>query len=171
MTRLVVKLTGLVLALAVVAGCGKEEEPKVLLPMALRRPTPVDSTLPGEMAEGREKAFGFPMPRDMKIIARMEKVWTAETTMSLESVANYVRARVETDKVETGPSRTVFMEAKPRYDASKTVKVTVARKSGKTLLIVRDKTRVPAEKGLTEEERWRQAGIGPDGKPIGDENK
>ena len=165
------KRTGLAFALLAMVGCGKEEEPKILLPMALHRPTPVDSTLPGEMAEGRERAFGFPMPRDMKIIARMEKVWTGETTLALESVANYVRARIATENVETGPSRTVFTDAVPRYDASKTIKVTVARKSGKTLLIVRDKTRRPAEKGLSEEERWRRAGIGPDGKPIGDENK
>lgn len=169
MTRLTVKLTCLLLALAA-AGCGKEEEPKVLLPMALR-PTPVDSTLPGEMAEGVEVAFGFPLPRDVKVIARMAKVWTAESGMGLEPVANYVRARVETEKVETGPSQTVFVDAVPRGDSTKTVKITVARKGGKTLLIVRDKTRKPAEKGLTEEERWRQAGIGPDGKPIGDENK
>jgi len=158
------------LSMGATAGCAEEEEPKTLLPMVLR-PTPVDDTLPGEMAEGREMAFGLPMPRDMKIIARMARVWTGETSLGLEPVANYVRARVDTETIETGPSRTVFMDAVPRHDTSKTIKVMVARKAGKTLLIVRDETRRPAEKGLTEEERWRQAGIGPDGKPIGDENK
>lgn len=156
-------------AAASLTACGSDEPPRVLLPMALH-PAPVDATRPGEMAEGSVRAFGLPLPRDVNLVAQLPKAWTAESAMGLSAVANFVRDRVATERVETGPTRTVFMDAVPRDDEGKTLRVTVARKAGKTLIIVRDETRVPAEKGLTERERWEQAGIGPDGKPFGDEN-
>ena len=38
--------------------------------------------------------------------------------------------------------------------------------NGRVEMVVRDRTPPPVEEGLTEEERWRQAGMTPDGKVL-----
>jgi hypothetical protein len=87
-----------------------------------------------------------------------------------ESLANYVRERVDVERVEIGVARTVFPSARIRggaADRSYEIEV-VAGNGTPTRLVVRDVTphgpNGPPE--MTEAERWRQAGRGPDGKPL-----
>ncbi len=138
---------------------------------AVDRP-PLDTTLPGELAEGTHKAFGLAVPRRMKVYGNFNSVVFASGFVPVEDVANYVRKRVTAERVETGPTKTVFLRATlnpikgepPRAPVPLRIEVEV--KAGETQLTVRDETAKPPEPGLTDEERWRKAGFKPDGTPA-----
>src|SRR5690606_25971313 len=91
------------IALATLAGCDAEEvmPPGTLKAPASARP-PLDRLAAGELAEGRAAAFGLRLPRELVIDARFPGEVHASGPVAAESVANYVRARVDVSHVEIG---------------------------------------------------------------------
>jgi hypothetical protein len=93
-----------------------------------------------------------------------------EGSIPPEALANYVRDRVDVERVEIGVARTVFPSARIRGGAvDRMYQIEVVAGNGTpTRLVVRDVTphgrNGPPE--MTDEERWRQAGLTPDGKPL-----
>jgi hypothetical protein len=131
---------------------------------------PVDRLLPAELAAGEGQVFGLAVPRGMTIKASVSDSALLEGNIPPEALANYVRDRVDVAHVEIGVARTVFPSARIRggaADRSYEIEV-VAGNGTPTRLVVRDVTphgpNGPPE--MTEEERWRQAGRAPDGKPL-----
>jgi len=127
------------------------------------RTAPVDHLRPGEIAEGTESAFGLPIPRDMRIRERYAESVYAVGRVGFEPLANYVRERVEAKRVDTGPAKTVFVGAVLKSDPGRRVHVEVRRGGGLVELVVRDETPKPVDPGLSEEEKWKRAGVRPDG--------
>ena len=127
---------------------------------------PVDEALPDEIAEGTEQAFGLLLPRRMAVKARFSDAVVAAGKLPAEAVSNYVRERVDATHIDTGPAKTVFTDAKIRAARDRVVRVEVVVLGAQTQLIVRDETRPPAKPGLSEEERWRELGLKPDGTPL-----
>ena len=157
---------GLLVAAALafaLTGCVDEEPRLELLPSGIAHGNPVDTTEPGELPEGTLVAFGLKLPRRMKLVAKMDDAVFAVGQMRLEDVANYIRRRVDTDEVDTGPSKTRFVGAKVR-GGDKTVDIEVAIVPRGVQVVVRDRTRKPAEEGLSEKDRWDRVGLTPDGK-------
>ncbi|MBI4704625.1 MAG: hypothetical protein HY744_26270 [Deltaproteobacteria bacterium] len=126
----------------------------------------VDTTEEGELAEGTERAFGLVLPREMRVAARFPDEVFAGGEVRFEAASNFVRQRVAAEHVETGPVRTVFVRAHPKAEPKRELHVIVTRKAGGVELVVRDQTPRPAERGLTEEERWKQLGLTPHGEQI-----
>jgi hypothetical protein len=86
-----------------------------------------------------------------------------------EALANYVRERVELERVEIGAASTVFPRAKiTRGAPDKLYDLVVAPLNGRlTELTIRDVTPRPkSAPGTSEAERWRRAGRKPDGSPL-----
>jgi len=127
---------------------------------------PVDQALPGELAEGDVRVFGFPLPRVMEIKGRFDDVAFAAGHAPADQVANYVRQRVTADRILTGPEKTVFSRAAVKATPGPLVTISVVSHGDKTEVEVRDITPKPAKSGLTPEERWRELGLKPDGTPI-----
>ena len=98
----------------------------------------------------------------MTVRARFPDTIYARGRVALEPLANYVRQRVDAKRVDTGPVKTVFVQATLKADPKRQVRVEVSSKGGIAQLMVRDQTRPPAEKGLSPEERWRRSGVTPD---------
>jgi hypothetical protein len=155
------------LALALALGaCGKKADDAPPQAAAAPAPASPDELRPGELAEGKERAFGLPLPRHMRISARFPDAIFAIGAISPEHVANYVRERVVADGVETGPAKTVFTKAKLKAGDDKTVmRIEVAQRGADTELVVRDQTPQPIKAG-TPEERMREHGMTLDGKLI-----
>jgi hypothetical protein len=146
--------------------CARPEPPKELLPMGMRL-APVDRVERGELAEGDTRVFGFKLPRDMTIESRLPKTVYAGGSVAFVALSNYVRQRVKAAKVATGPSKTVFEEAVVLRDKKHTLYVEVSKaESGRVELVVRDRSRKMAPQGLTEEQRWRKAGMNMKGEVI-----
>jgi hypothetical protein len=84
-----------------------------------------------------------------------------------QALTHYVRERVSVAHVELAGTRTVFPNAKIRGGAPNRVHhIEIVSDGPKTLLVLRDVTPPPVVRGLSEAERWRRAGMTPDGKPL-----
>lgn len=156
------------LLLFAVACSAEEEEPLLLYPGVI--PTqPLDVVEAGELAPGTESAFGLELPREMRVQAKLEDAWHAKGNLHFDDVANFVRRRVLARKEETGPTKTVFVDAAILGDPQeRRVQVEVSKRDAKVFMVIRDRTPKPAAKGLSEAERWRRAGIGKNGKVLRD---
>lgn len=164
-------LAALALACAAATACRSGADapppPAPSASAAARRSTSADQVVPGELAEGTDQAFGLPIPRKMRVRLRFPDEIVATGEIPAEQVSNYVRQRVLSERVETGPAKTVFSRATLKRDPARFLRVEViSRGTRGAELVVRDVTRPPPEPGLSEEERWRQKGFKPDGTPL-----
>ncbi len=127
---------------------------------------PADRLLPGELAEGSERAFGLALPRVAVVRGRFVDGGYAGVDVAPDRVANYVRQRVSALKVETGPAKTVFSRATVRGQPGVELGIEVLARGAFTELQVRKLPTAKAPAGLSDEERWRAAGFKPDGTPL-----
>ena len=160
----------LALAVALAAGgCRERRSPAELeapAPPPVAPQLPVDRTLPGELAEGTEKAFGLMLPRVMVVRGRFTDFIVGAATVSPDQVANYIRQRVAANQVETGPVKTVFSGAVVQGQPDVLLTIEVLSHGGYTELQVHNLSLVKSAPGLSEDERWQQAGLKRDGTPI-----
>jgi hypothetical protein len=128
---------------------------------------PRDHLDPGEVVEGKERAFGLPLPRLMHIQTRFERTVYLTSPLAPEALVNFVRARVKDGQINPGTSGTLMQNVSPLADPTKRLHVEVRPlRSGdgtKSEMFIRDTTPLPNEPGLTEDERWKKAGLTPSG--------
>lgn len=120
-----------------------------------------DRVDPGEVPEGAEKAFGLPLPRAMRVDARFPDAVRASGPVPLDAIANYVRARVVADRVETGPAKTVFSRATLKVAPERLLRVEVVAFGERTEMIVRDVTRPPGDDTVKPTDPWSRPGFDP----------
>lgn len=146
--------------------CGKKESTSTLPPTPSATISSADRLLPGELAEGRERMMGLPVPRDMRLLRVFDDSAVASGHVDPESVSNYVRTRVDAASAEIGAARTLFPKAHVKGQPDdKIVRIEIVPQLGSTELIFFDITPPVHTPGLSDEERWRKAGVVPD-KPI-----
>ena len=154
-----------VIALAA-AACRKQKAPEPVPVSAPSASPALDQLLPGELAEGNERALGFAVPRDMHLERVFDDSALARGRVPAEALANYVRKRVDVSTVEIGAARTLFAKAHVKgQPPDKTVRIEVMREVEGAVLFLRDTTPPAIPPGLTDEERWRREGVVP-GKPF-----
>lgn len=167
MTRAsVLAASGLVL-LPLLWGCrgGDERRAPSAAPSATAAPPP-DQLQPGELAAGKSKAFGLELPRVMAISAQFPDAIFAKGSPRADDVVGYVRARVVAEREDKSATKTVFQNATLKTSPGRVLSIEVVTRSDHTELVVRDVTRPPAKDGLTEEQRWRELGLTPQGQPL-----
>jgi hypothetical protein len=129
---------------------------------------PLDHLATDELAPGKAEVFGFAVPRDMEVERRLSDRAYVSGRVSPEALANYVRQRVTVSHVEIGAARTVFPMA--RINGGPTDRfftLEVLPDGPRTRLVIKDTTPPPPPvPGLSDAERWRAAGLGPDGRPL-----
>lgn len=157
--------------LATAIGCRREAEIETApaaFPSVAPASTAADQLRPGELAEGKERVYGLVLPRDFRVVRRFGDSTVARGAPPAEQVANYVRERIEAETVEIGPMRTVFVNARLNdEDPERLLRIEVAQQPSASEIVVKDVTPVPIDPELTEEERWRKAGLSPSGKQLG----
>jgi hypothetical protein len=159
-----------ILFAAALPGCKGRRAPQELevppLHSAVTPQTPVDRTLPGELAEGTEKAFGLTLPRVMIVSGRYADLVMAHAEVPADQVVGYIRPRV-TAEVMVSLDRTVFPRAVVPGQPGVELAIEVLVRDGVTALSVRNLSAVPKAPDVkTDEERWRAAGLKPDGTLI-----
>jgi hypothetical protein len=102
----------------------------------------------------------------MIVRARFDDVLFGMADVPPDKLANYIRQRVSAKKVETGPAKTVFSRATVRGQPDVQLDIEVFSHGGATELQVHNLSLVKTPAGLTDEERWRAAGLKPDGTPL-----
>ncbi|HEY0463886.1 MAG TPA: hypothetical protein VGC79_06740 [Polyangiaceae bacterium] len=128
---------------------------------------PVDRLAPDELASGNAEVWGFAVPREMQVEHRYKEVTHLIGRVKPDALANYVRERVIVSHVEIGAARTIFPGARIKGGAvDRVYDLEVIPEPGITRLIIRDTTPPKIVPGLTDAERWRQAGLTPEGRPL-----
>lgn len=166
--------TAVLVSLSVLAsgglGCRAKPapQPAARAPSATASAPPLDRLAPGELAASSTEVFGFALPRGMTLESRMTDRAYARGNVSPEELANYVRTRVAASHVELGAASTLFPMVRIQGGPSDRVfSFEVLRDRAGTRLIIRDVTPPPPPPpGLTPAERWRAAGLSPDGRPL-----
>lgn len=163
-----IKTTMVCLVLGSLVPACRDEPKQNSTPAPVLAPAPPpDQLRPGELAEGTTDAFGLKLPRVMNVDNRFADAVFASGEASHKDVVGYVRERIVAEKVETLATKTVFEGATAKSDPAKKVRIEViAVGAGLSKLVIRDETRPPAKPGLTEEERWREVGLTPQGELI-----
>ncbi len=88
-----------------------------------------------------------------------------------EALIEYLRQRVLAGHVEMAERKVVFPKVALRGDASgQVLKLEVVEDGLSTRLIVYNLTGAPMVEGLSEEERWKRAGMSPSGQLIDQQN-
>ena len=129
---------------------------------------PPDRLAPNEVVEGKEVAFGLPLPRAARVASRWERKVLVTSPLSPEELANFVRARVKDGKLTAGTGSTQLADVVPLHEPTRrlNIEVRVSRSNdgARSEMMIQDATPIAAEPGLTDEERWRKAGFTKDGK-------
>jgi hypothetical protein len=154
------------------AGCRSDtkRDERAAPPPPARSGKPIDRLEPGELAPGVGQVFGLVVPHGMRVVGAFARVAYLEGEVRPEALSNYVKDRVDIERVEIGAASTLFPNARIRGgqpDRVYEIEV-VAGGPRPTRLVVRDVTpvQVNSPPGLSDADRWRQAGRGPDGKPL-----
>jgi len=120
-----------------------------------------------ELAAGNAEVWGFTVPRDMKVEHRYVETAHLIGPVKPDALANYVRDRVIVSHVEIGAGRTVFPDARIKGGAADRVyELDVVPEPGQTRLVIKDTTPLKVTPGLSDAERWQQAGLTPQGRPL-----
>ncbi len=150
--------------LAWVSGCGSCTRKQDDAPA----PAPPDKLAANEVVEGKERAFGLPLPRAARVNVRFDTTVHVVLAIEREDVAAFVRARVNDGSVVVGPSITTLANVVPRLDPARVLTVEVRSvklaDGTRSEMVVRDVTPLAPEPGLTNEQRWQKAGLTSQGK-------
>ena len=145
----------------------KEQAPPAPAPSAA--PT-ADRLAPGEIPEGTERAFTLPLPLHSKVKARFNQSVHVASTHTQEELANFIRARVKDGATVSGASETRFDGVVVTKDPSRKLTIHVRgaaiASEFRSQMVIDDVTVPPEEPGLTVEDRYRKAGLSPDGKLL-----
>ncbi len=152
-------------------GCKrKEQEQEQAPPPAPPVQASADRLAPGEIPEGRERAFTLPLPLHSTVSARFPRSVHVASSHTQEEVAEFVRKRVKDGTTSTGRNEIRFDGVVVGADPSKTLSIQVRPELGvgeyRSQIVVEDITAPPEEPGLTTEDRYRKAGLGADGKLL-----
>jgi len=135
-------------------------------------PPPRDHLAPGELVEGREKAFALPLPHAATISLKTSTSVHIATPYQPEQLANFVRSRVTKGKVTVGASKTTFDDVVITSEPSRHLSIEIIKSTDplgpvKSVMTVLDVTPPPPpDPNTTEDERWKKAGLKPNGQPL-----
>jgi hypothetical protein len=161
------RLIGLVLAAGLVA-CRRDPPP----PSANVHDAgpPLDELAEGEVVEGKERAYGLPLPRLSEVQARLEGSIQVVSPLTPEQLVGFVRARVKDGAVLGEKGETRFREVVPLAEPTRRLDIQVrsVRLVGavRSEMTVRDVTPVPPDPKLTTDELWNAAGLTPSGEVL-----
>jgi hypothetical protein len=144
-------------------------------PEASARP-PLDHLASGELPPGTATAHGLVLPRGMRLFANFSRTAEAIGPQRPEDVANYIRERVTTTRIELGAVGTVFPAVHVKDgDPMKTLRIEVVPLGDRTKVVVRDITppreHVAIDPNETDEMRWRKAGYNNKDRTLIDKNE
>ena len=131
---------------------------------------PSDHLAKGELPESALRAYTLPLPLHCQIRARFPNSIHIGSDNSLEELASFTRARVKDGRTTSGATETRFDDVVVKADPSRvlTIEIRTAPNFGsfRTQMVVTDVTPPPAPSGETDVDRWRRAGMTPDGKLL-----
>jgi hypothetical protein len=135
---------------------------------------PADRLAPGELPLGSDRAFGLKLPRASKVVQRFGGSVFVLSENSPEELANFVRIHVKGGNVVAGTGSTRFVDVVVPEETARhlTIEVQPARLGTgmRSSMSVEDVTPQPVDPNATTEDKWRKAGLTPDGHLLDPKN-
>jgi hypothetical protein len=166
MSRLV---SSLVLGAGLIIACqsSKESQRLTVVSAASSTPAPVDRLAKDELAASSTLAFGFPIPESMHVRRAFSDSIYLDGSVTTESLLSYIRKHAEIGSLELGRPRTVVNGVRiTGGDATKVYRIEIVERRPLARMVLRDVTPRTDTSTLSEEERWRRAGLRPNGEPL-----
>jgi hypothetical protein len=131
---------------------------------------PPDRLLPGELVEGTERAFGLPLPRESRVLTRFATSVHVTSSATPEQLKTFLQARTSDGKWSQRDETSRVGGLIPRDDKNKRLTLDIRPiRTGdgqRSEMIVQDATPPPFDPTLSEEERWKKAGMTPQGQIL-----
>jgi hypothetical protein len=99
-------------------------------------------------------------------LTRTQKVARASGEVNFDDLTEYVKDRIVARHAEMFGARLEFPRAKIRGNENGIYKVSLLKGNREQVLLIQDETPRPATVGLTEEQRWKEAGLKPNGELV-----
>lgn len=128
------------------------------------KPATRDRLPPGALVEGPDSVFDLRLPRGAKIDGRFAKSVHVSGPWSIAELGDYLRERIAAAHVEVADGRLVFPRAHVRGGDERIFRLEIIDDGARRRLVIDDVTPRPRVEGISEAERWRRAGLTPDGK-------
>ena len=153
-------------------GCGDKKQqapqPVGVADAAASAAAPIDHLAKGELAEGKERAFGLVLPKDTAVVRAFPGVVHIRSQSATpEQLTNYVRARVVDGSVVAGAVETRFVGVKLRSDPTQLLSVEIRTATpgiARSEMVIRDATPLKLEPGLSEADSRKSVGLDSRGK-------
>jgi hypothetical protein len=127
---------------------------------------PSDHLAPDELVEGRELAFGVPLPRGVLVEHRYPDLVSASGPMPVHSLVAYFQPRLRGGSVREGPSAATFEHVSQPNEPNAELTIHIEAGLGKTRIDLTSYHRPEAPVLPDEASRWRQVGLTPQGKIL-----
>jgi hypothetical protein len=114
-----------------------------------------------------QKVFGAEVPRGLQLAADFGDRVLLEGPLAMPETIGALNEQFEVGSAEATPERVTLANARPKHgNPSHTYMIEISRRRQTTRVEIIDVTPPPVSQGLTEEQRWEQAGRRPDGTPL-----
>lgn len=168
--RIAVALASVAVLVSTGSGCkGSNEEvtsTRAATSGAPLAPTaaPVDHLAPGELVEGKERAYGILLPRDTEEIKAIPPSVYGRVRGTTTSLEKYFTARVSGGKLVREPAGSIIFDQAHGEDPKVLLYIRIDHDPQLGARFeVRDATPPVAELHANDEERWRANGLKPNG--------
>jgi hypothetical protein len=147
-----------------IASCNRREAP---LPLASSAPVSPDRLQAGESLPGVQHVLGLEVPRGLHVAADFGDRAVLEGPLSLAESISALSLQLLPIPAEATATRITIEAATPKNGPpGKRLRIEATRRNAGTRVEVSDVTLPPVTQGLSEAERWKQAGRNPDGTPL-----
>ena len=123
-----------------------------------------DRLAPGELVEGRKKALGVFLPRDVHEDASFADLVYASGPVGVHPLVEYFRARLIDGSLREGPEAATFEHVHVPDAPGKDLRVHIVLRPGGCRVELRDTTSAPVPVLPDNDARWRQVGLTPQGR-------
>jgi len=130
---------------------------------------PLDHLAPGELKASSTMAFGFPIPSSMSIERAFPNAIHLTGVADVQGLVSYVRRHSDARSVELRGNNIVLDFVRiPAAGNDRTFRFEISAQSRNARLLIKETTlaAAPPEPGITDAERWRRAGMKPNGEPL-----
>jgi hypothetical protein len=136
-------------------------------------PPPADRLGPGELPLGADKAFALPLPNGSRVMSRYGGTILVRCSYTADQLATYVRLHVTGGTVTAGAAQTRFDNVTVPAEPTRRLRIEVRTHVADGMpseMVIHDVTPQPNDPSLSEEEKWRRAGLTPQGRPLDPKN-
>lgn len=132
-------------------------------------PLPPDRLAPGELAKSAVLAFGFPVPAAMTVERAFPNEIHLVGEADIRGLMHYVQSNAQAGRMELKGNRILFETVHiPSAGSGRTFRIELWAQGRTARLLLKEITlsETPKEIGVTDAERWRRAGMKPNGEPL-----